>query len=42
MLKEKAGNTSFADFIAMQKHEAAMYEKYGQYYGYVFYIAQKV
>lgn len=42
MLDERKGDKSFAEFISMQKNEAQMYEKYGNYYGYVFYIAKKI
>lgn len=42
MLEERKDDKSFAEFIAMQRHEAQMYEKYKSYYGYVFYIAQKI
>lgn len=40
-LKEYAGNEAAADFIAGQRHEESLYNKYKEYYGYVFYIGQK-
>ena len=30
-----------ADLIAGQRHEQSLYDKYKEYYGYVFYIGQK-
>ena len=40
-LKEYAGNEAAADLIAGQRHEENLYNKYKEYYGYVFYIGQK-
>ncbi len=40
-LKEYAGNVAAIDLIASQRHEESLYEKYKDYYGYVFYIGQK-
>ena len=40
-LEKKAGNDSAAEFIANQRHEARLYDKYKEYYGYVFYIGKK-
>ncbi|MCF8230341.1 MAG: class I SAM-dependent methyltransferase [Bacteroidales bacterium] len=40
-LKKHAGNKTAEDFIANEKHEAQLYEKYKDYYGYVFYIGKK-
>lgn len=40
-LKEYAGNKAAADFIAGQRHEESLYNKYKEYYGYVFSIGQK-
>ncbi len=37
-LKEYAGNEAAADLIAGQRHEESLYNKYKEYYGYVFYI----
>ncbi|MCD8103371.1 MAG: class I SAM-dependent methyltransferase [Alistipes sp.] len=41
-LKEYPGNQAAEDFIGMQKHEQELYEKYHEYYGYVFYIGRKL
>lgn len=41
-LKKHAGNKTAEDFIANQRHEARLYEKYKAYYGYVFYIGKKI
>lgn len=41
-LKKHAGNQAAADFIASDRYEAALYEKYKAFYGYVFYIGKKV
>ena len=38
-LKEYSGTA--ADLIAGQRHEQSLYDKYKEYYGYVFYIGQK-
>ena len=40
-LEKNAGNKSAVEFIANQQHEAQLYEKYKEYYGYVFYIGKK-
>ena len=40
-LKEYAGNEAAADLIAGQRHEENLYNKYKEYYGYVFYIGKK-
>ena len=40
-LKEYSGNAAAADLIAGQRHEQSLYDKYKEYYGYVFYIGQK-
>jgi SAM-dependent methyltransferase len=40
-LKKHAGNRTAEELIANQKHEAELYRKYGDCYGYVFYIGQK-
>lgn len=34
-------NAAAADLVREQRHEADLYRRYGQYYGYVFFIAQK-
>ena len=40
-LEKNAGNKAAVEFIANQQHEAHLYEKYKEYYGYVFYIGKK-
>lgn len=40
-LKENAGNEAAEAFVAYMKHEAELYAKYKEYYGYVFYIGKK-
>lgn len=34
-------NAAAADLVREQRHEADLYRRYGQYYGYAFFIAQK-
>ncbi|MCL2327698.1 MAG: class I SAM-dependent methyltransferase [Bacteroidetes bacterium] len=41
-LKKYAGNKAVEDFIALERYEVGLYEKYKAYYGYVFYIGRKV
>lgn len=41
-LKQYAGNQTVEAYIAGDKHEVALYSKYHQHYGYVFYIGKKV
>lgn len=41
-LKKHAGNKTAEEFIANQRHEEALYNKYKEYYGYVFYIGKKI
>ena len=41
-LKKHAGNESAEDFIANQRHEALLYDKYKEFYGYTFYIGKKL
>jgi ubiquinone/menaquinone biosynthesis C-methylase UbiE len=41
-LEKNAGNKSAEDFAAYMRHEAEMYRKYKEYYGYVFYIGKKL
>ncbi|MBD3275225.1 MAG: methyltransferase domain-containing protein [Candidatus Marinimicrobia bacterium] len=41
-LEKYAGNSTAEVFIANQRHEAELYEKYKQYYGYAFYIGKKI
>jgi SAM-dependent methyltransferase len=40
-LKKYAGNKTVEEFILYQQHEAKLYQKYKEYYGYVFYIGKK-
>jgi ubiquinone/menaquinone biosynthesis C-methylase UbiE len=41
-LKKHAGNKTAEGFIANQRHEMQLYNKYKGYYGYVFYIGKKI
>jgi len=41
-LEKNAGNKAAEEFIANQRHEAQLYNKYKEYYGYVFYIGKKI
>jgi len=41
-LKKYAGNTTAEEFIANQRHEAELYCRYKDFYGYVFYIGKKI
>lgn len=41
-LKDNAGNKNAEAFVEYMKYEAELYSKYKQYYGYVFYIGQKI
>lgn len=41
-LEENAGNKAAESFVEYMKHEAELYSKYKQYYGYVFYIGKKI
>jgi len=41
-LKNYSGNKAAVDFIANQMHEEKLYNKYKEYYGYVFYIGKKI
>lgn len=41
-LEEHVGNKAAETFVEYMKHEAELYSKYKQYYGYVFYIGQKI
>jgi len=42
ILAKYPGNEGVAEFIAAQRHEAVLYNKYKEYYGYVFYIGKKI
>ncbi|MCE5175576.1 MAG: class I SAM-dependent methyltransferase [Bacteroidales bacterium] len=41
-LKKYAGNNTAEELIANQRHEVELYNKYKEYYGYVFYIGKKI
>lgn len=41
-LKKYAGNKAVEEFIDAQRYEAELYDKYKEYYGYVFYIGKKI
>ena len=41
-LKKYTGNRTAEDLVANQRHEALLYAKYKEYYGYVFYIGKKI
>ena len=41
-LKKYPGNKTAEELVAYQKHEAELYYKYKEFYGYVFYIGKKV
>ncbi len=40
-LKKHEGNKAAEELVANERHEASLYLKYKEYYGYVFYIGQK-
>jgi SAM-dependent methyltransferase len=40
-LEKYSGNKDVEDFIFSERYEAQLYEKYKEYYGYVFYIGKK-
>lgn len=41
-LKKYIGNKAVEEFIDAQRYEAELYDKYKEYYGYVFYIGKKI
>ncbi len=41
-LKKYAGNKTAEELIASQRHEAQLYSRYKEFYGYVFYIGKKI
>ena len=41
-LKKYTGNKTAEGFIAYQRHEAQLYYRFKEYYGYVFYIGKKI
>jgi ubiquinone/menaquinone biosynthesis C-methylase UbiE len=40
-LEKHAGNKTAEEFIANERHEAELYQKYKEYYGYAFYVGKK-
>mgnify|MGYP000112672548 CR=1 FL=1 len=40
--RKYAGNKTVEELISFQHHEAELYRKYKEFYGYVFYIAKKI
>ena len=41
-LKKYADNKIAEDLVANLRHEAELYKRYKEYYGYVFYIGRKI
>ena len=41
-LKKYSGNKTAEDLVKNQRHEAELYNKYKEYYGYVFYVGKKI
>lgn len=41
-LKKYSGNRAAEEFVAYQRYEAELYQKYKDYYGYVFYIGKRI
>ena len=41
-LKKHAGNKTAEELVTAQRHEAQLYNKYKEFYGYVFYIGKKI
>lgn len=41
-LKKHKGNQTAEELVANQRHEAQLYSKYKEYYGYVFYVGKKI
>jgi hypothetical protein len=41
-LKKHAGDITAEELVENQRHEAELYHKYKEFYGYVFYIGKKV
>ena len=41
-IEKYKGNKTVEEFVASQRYEAELYEKYKKYYGYVFYIGKKI
>lgn len=41
-LNKYAGNEIAEEFVELQRYDAEMYQKYNEFYGYVFYIGKKI
>jgi hypothetical protein len=41
-LQKYAGNKTAEEFVAAQRYEVELYDKYKTYYGYMFYIGKKI
>ena len=41
-IKKYAGNKTAEEFLENERHEALLYSRYKEYYGYVFYIGKKI
>ena len=41
-LKKYAGNKTAEELVANERHEAELYKRFKEYYGYVFYIGKKI
>ena len=41
LLEKYAGNAAAEEYIALERHEKGLYDKYKAYYGYAFYIGKK-
>ena len=41
-LKKYKGNRTAEEFIKYQQYEAMLYDKYKNYYGYMFYVGKKL
>ena len=41
-MKKYPGNETVEAFVSENRDEVELYEKYKQYYGYVFYIGKKI
>jgi hypothetical protein len=41
-LNKYKGNKTAEEFIKYERHHALLYDKYKDYYGYIFYIGKKI
>ncbi|WP_293127005.1 hypothetical protein [Okeania sp. SIO1I7] len=41
-LQKYVGNKTAQELVENQRHEAELYDKYKEFYGYVFYIGKKI